>query len=84
MATTTQQLPTVPMLDTDLAYRVKLCLSSQRPELGKLVVRVADGSVVLAGPVNSYYARQLALAAASRVAGTRHIVDEIEVRVPPR
>jgi hypothetical protein len=68
----------------DLARRVRLYLAAQRPELGKLLVEVEGESVRLAGPVRSFYVRQLALAVASRVAGVQHIVDEIEVTVPSR
>ena len=68
----------------DLARRVRLCLAAQRPELGKLLVEVEGGSVRLAGPVRSFYVRQLALAVVSCIAGVRHIVGEIEVPVPGR
>lgn len=81
MATTNLETPVSNSLDVDLEMRVKLYLSSQRRELGKLLVRVEAGSVRLVGPVSSFYLRQLALAIVRRVAGVRHIVDEIEVPV---
>lgn len=73
--------------DDDLARRVKLYLTAVRTELGKLNVWANSGTVQLAGPVGTFYARQLAISAAMRVAGVQRVIDDIDVpveRLPPR
>ena len=68
----------------DLKTRVQLYLSAQRPEFQKLLVGADHGTVELSGQASSFYLRQLAVSAASRVAGVRHIVDGINVPGPGR
>lgn len=69
MTTTLPETSLIGPGEVDLAARVRLYLAAQRPELGKLLVEVEGESVRLAGPVKSYYVRQLALAVVGRVAG---------------
>jgi osmotically-inducible protein OsmY len=40
---------------------------------------VDESNIRLAGSVNSFYSRQLAVAAAKHVAGVRHVIDDISV-----
>jgi osmotically-inducible protein OsmY len=67
--------------DDDLARRVKLYLAAVRAELGKVKVRANSGTIHLAGRVRTFYARQLAISAAMRVAGVQHVIDDIDVPV---
>lgn len=78
----TAKQPALNELDALLEMRVKAYLATKRPALGKLSVSADAGTVRLSGPVSSFYLRQLALSAASRVAGVLHVVDDIEVPVP--
>lgn len=67
--------------DSQLARRVKLFLASQpRASLRYLEVEAKGSTVTLRGLVTTFYERQLALQASSRVAGVRLLVDEITVR----
>ena len=66
----------------DLQRRVALSLSAVRRELGELRIWAQDGTIRLCGKVSSFYLRQLALSAACRVAGVRHIIDDMDVSIP--
>lgn len=55
--------------DDELTRRVKLYLGTVRCELSRLQVWACAGTVHLAGAVRTFYARQLAISAAARVAG---------------
>jgi hypothetical protein len=65
--------------EEELERRVRLYLVATRPELARLDVQVQGSAVVLTGRVGSFYLRQLALAAAQRVAGVQEVADAIEV-----
>jgi hypothetical protein len=69
--------------ETELERRVKLYMAATRPELSRLGVRASGSTVRLTGRVGSFYLRQLALAAAQRVAGVQCVADDIEVALPP-
>lgn len=69
--------------DEDLAVRVELYLQRTRPELKGVNVAVHHGFVHLSGVVTTFHLRQLALAAACRVAGVRQVIDELVVATPP-
>ena len=70
---------TVDMTDAELAKKVQLYLSANRSGFGRVNVCVEGETVRLAGPVDSFYLRQLAAALAKRVAGVRYVVDDLEV-----
>jgi hypothetical protein len=76
-------LPTKSLEDEDLAVRVGLYLQHTRPELRGVNVAVQHGFVHLSGAVTTFHLRQLALAAACRVAGVRQVIDELVVATPP-
>jgi osmotically-inducible protein OsmY len=65
--------------DRELAARVRLYLGTTRPALASLGVDAACGCVYLRGQVGTFHLRQLAIAAARRVAGVRDVVDELTV-----
>jgi osmotically-inducible protein OsmY len=65
--------------ENDLEHRVKLYLAATRPELACVSVRAQGSTVKLSGQVATFYLRQLALAAARRVAGVQYVADDIEV-----
>lgn len=73
--------PITTCLDTngELAMRVRQYLIAQRPEFSSLDVRARDGKVDLSGELPTYYLRQLAVAAAQRVAGVLQVVDRLDV-----
>jgi osmotically-inducible protein OsmY len=64
--------------DHELERNVRLYLvhAGHRP-VRTLEVEAHDGVVTLRGRVPSFYARQLAIACARRVAGVRTVVDQI-------
>src|SRR5687768_15443332 len=65
--------------ERELEQRVKAYLLATRAELARVRVR-ADGSTVkLTGQVATFYLRQLALAAAQRVAGVQCVADDLDV-----
>ena len=69
--------------DAELAHRVRLYLARVgHRTVAHLKVEVHDGVVTLCGRVPSYYARQLAIACAQRVAGVREVNDQIRALVP--
>jgi osmotically-inducible protein OsmY len=63
----------------ELAMRVRRYLTAQRPEFSSLSVGARDGNVDLSGELPTYYLRQLAVAAAQRVAGVLQVVDRLDV-----
>jgi osmotically-inducible protein OsmY len=66
--------------NAQVCQRVRLyLLHSGHQHLPNLDVRSRWGVVCLRGTVPSYYARQLAIACARRVAGVREIDDQIVV-----
>lgn len=81
--------------ELDLANRVKSFLAGRHfGPLRSLRVEVLGDTVLLAGTVSSFHERQVALECCKRVAGVRHVVDEVVVaslpvridpaRFPPR
>ena len=67
--------------DEQLQQRVRLFLANSNiPSLRRIKVSVDADTVVLAGQVNSFYERQLAVEFTRRVAGVIHVIDLIEVR----
>jgi osmotically-inducible protein OsmY len=70
--------------ENDLEQRVKLYLAATRRELSRIGVRANGSTVRLTGQVGSFYLRQLALAAAQRVAGVQFVADDIEVALSRR
>jgi osmotically-inducible protein OsmY len=77
MKTFTQ--PFASEADGDLAKKVQLYLSANRPGFRQLDIGAKGGTVTLSGSVASFFLRQLAVAATKRVAGVRQLVDDIEV-----
>jgi hypothetical protein len=74
------QLALSPHSGQELGRRVRLYLRATRLEFAAVKVEVIDDSIIrLSGSVGSYYSRQLAVATAKRVAGVRHVIDEILV-----
>jgi len=74
------QLVVSPHSGQELSRRVRLYLRATRLEFGAVEVEAVDDSVVrLSGSLGSFYSRQLAVAAARRVAGVRRVIDEISV-----
>lgn len=72
-----------PTTDQELAERIAISLRSHHvPSLRKLKVVADGGSVVLRGEVSSFYAKQLSQHSARRLAGERHVVDEVSVVTP--
>jgi hypothetical protein len=74
-------MPLDPGPDLELENRVRLYLShaGHRP-VQALTVEAHNGVITLRGRVPSYYARQLAIACAQRVAGVRQVNDQIKAR----
>ena len=70
--------------DRELASRVELYLGTTRPALSGVRVDAGQGTVRLNGKVPTFHLRQLAVAAARRVAGVRHVVDELSVKAEPK
>ena len=69
--------------DQELERRISASLNSKHiPSLRKVLVEVRDGNVVLRGEVYSFYAKQLSQHSARRVAGDRHVIDEVSVVTP--
>ena len=71
--------PTADTVDAELAKKVQLFLSANRRGFRRVSVCAEGETVRLAGPVDSFYLRQMAAALAKRVAGVRHVVDDLEV-----
>lgn len=76
------QVP-VDSTDGDLAKKVELFLSAKRNGLRQISVWAGAGNVRLSGVVGSFFLRQLALEMTKRVAGVRHVVDDLEVELEP-
>jgi hypothetical protein len=76
-----------PFLDADreLARRVTNFLSGQSvPALRAIQVEATNGAVTLRGQVRTFYEKQLSHHSASRVAGVRQVIDEVQVVWTPR
>jgi hypothetical protein len=66
--------------DADLAARVGQSLTqSQRPGWFEIYVAVRNGLVTLDGKVSSERNRKLVVNATERVAGVRHVKDELQI-----
>jgi BON domain len=71
-----------PLADEELGSRVALCLGHCGfPSIDRLRVTAKNGVVTLHGVALTYHIRQLAIAKAMRVAGVRHLVDEIRMPI---
>jgi osmotically-inducible protein OsmY len=68
--------------DTDLARNVRQFLDTHRNGFQRVSIRSEKGTVRLSGHVGSFFLRQMAIAMAKRVAGVRHVVDDLKVDVP--
>lgn len=75
---TETQLPP-ELMDSSLANRVKLFLVAQRGGFREIGVRAEAGTIKLSGPVTSFFLRQTAIELAKRVAGVRHVIDDLDV-----
>ena len=76
-----------PFLDVDreLARRVTNYLAGQHvPALRAIQVEALNGAVTLRGTVKTFYEKQLTHHSASRVAGVRQVIDEIQVTWPSK
>ena len=71
--------PSTDVAITELAKKVRLFLNANRRGFGRVSVWAEGETVRLAGPVESFYLRQMAAALAKRVAGVRYVVDDLEV-----
>jgi len=79
----TEALVDDALADQELGQRVQLYLvHSGHACLRSLGVYAHNGVITLRGIVPRFYARQVAMSCAQRVAGVREIVDEIEVGAP--
>ncbi len=66
--------------DRDLERRVANYLfGRQVPALRRIEVEADHGTVTLRGSVYTFHQKQLCLNCTRRVAGVRHLVDEVEV-----
>ena len=66
--------------DSDVERRIKIFLGNVgHDSLRHLQVRVSRGVALLNGRVQSFYERQLAIAACQRVPGVYQVSDEIAV-----
>ena len=79
MRPTVDVQPTADTADAELAKKVQLFLSANRRGFGRVSVSAEGETVRLAGPVESFYLRQMAAALAKRVAAVRYVVDDLEV-----
>ena len=68
------------LADIELAKLVHNNLTTARPVLRCILIRVNDGKVSLCGSLPSYYLRQLAVEQTKRIPGVRQIDDEISVK----
>lgn len=68
-----------PELNVERRIEAYLAISPH-PGLRRLRATTEQGAVVLTGEVASYYEKQLAWGLASRVAGARHVIDDVRVR----
>ncbi len=70
--------------DQDLQERVSSFLGSRHfPAFKDLEVSVDNGMVTVAGTVNSYYEKQVAMTSCQRVAGVLSLIDQIVVSELP-
>ncbi len=66
--------------DSDVRHRVERFLYSRDPSAFRsLVVEVRHGRATLAGAVDTFYEKQIALNACQRVAGVLTTIDQIDV-----
>lgn len=71
--------------DEELRQRVCRYLHhSGHAPVRSIDVRARGDTITLCGIVPTYYVRQLAIACAQRVAGVRHVIDELQTEMPPR
>lgn len=68
-----------PQADEQLQQRVVMYLAhADHRSMRSLAVTARNGVVTLCGTVPTFYVRQLAIACASRVAGVRVVIDQVE------
>ena len=65
--------------NTELAKKVRLFLNANRTGFRGVGVWADEGTVRLSGSLRSFFLRQMAVALAKRVAGVRHVLDDLEV-----
>ena len=71
--------------DRDLARQVTNFLAGQHvPALRAIQVEAQGGAVTLRGHVRTFFEKQLSHHSASRVAGVRQVIDEIQVVWPTK
>ena len=75
----TEKRTTVNATDVELAKKVRLYLTANRHGFRRIDIHADGGLIRLSGPVHSFFLRQLAIATASRVAGVRQVIDDLEV-----
>lgn len=69
--------------ELELLQRVKSFLAGRHySPLRNLRVQVLGDSVIVSGIVSSFHERQVAIECCKRVAGVRHVVDEVTVNSP--
>jgi hypothetical protein len=73
----TDARPFAESTDANLARNVRLFLSGR--SFRQISVSAEKGTIRLSGLVHSFSLRQVATAMAKRVAGVRHVVDDLEV-----
>jgi osmotically-inducible protein OsmY len=77
---TVGERPTAPVMNADVASQVSQALrATGHLCLRRVRIRVAEGLLILRGEVPSYHVKQVALAAALRVAGVKEMQFELEV-----
>ncbi len=80
-----RNLSNQPTISTDLELEQRIVASLKShhvPSLRNVRVQVAGDTVVLRGQVSSFYAKQLSLHSARRLAGDSHVIDEVSVVTP--
>lgn len=78
-ATTVQDTSAADCADTELVRRLTTFLVSKHGELRNVSVTAEQGTVWLAGTVNSFYAKQLAIDLAIHTSGVKNVVDQLKV-----
>lgn len=68
--------------DADLEQRIFDALKSHRLSLRHVTIEARQGTITLAGEVNSFYAKQLLQHSARRHAGDSPVIDEVNVVTP--
>lgn len=71
--------PALDRADTEFAQKMRSYMIARRGELRGVSIRVDRGTVRLAGTVQSFHLKQLAVSLAKHAANVRHVVDDLEV-----